>query len=189
VRERRQAWHGQLKDVPLDRIVVIDESAASTNMTRLRGRCPVSERLVAAVPHGHWKVLTMIAAMTTRGVLTAVTVDAATDGEVFLHFVTQALVPALRPGDVVVLDNLQAHKLKGVREAIEAAGATLLYLPPYSPDLSPIEPMGSKVKQALRSIAARTVDGLQEAVTTALRSIIPGDCEGFFRHCGYTLQT
>ena len=175
--------------MPLDRLVVIDESAASTNMARLRGRGPRGERLVAAVPHGHWKVLTMIAAMTVRGVLTAVTVDAATDGQVFLNFVTEALVPALRAGDVVVLDNLlQAHKVKGVREAVEAAGATLLYLPPYSPDYSPIEPMWSKVKQHLRSLAARTVDALQEAVTTALRSITPSDCEGFFRHCGYTLQ-
>ena len=130
----------------------------------------------------------MIAAMTVRGVLTAVTVDAATDGQIFLHFVTEALVPTLRPGDVVVLDNLQAHKVKGVREAVEAAGATLLYLPPYSPDLSPIEPMWSKVKQRLRSAAARTVDALQDAVTTALRSITASDCEGFFRHCGYTLQ-
>ena len=174
--------------MPLDRLVVIDESAASTNMTRLRGRCPADERLVAAVPHGHWKVLTMIAAMTVRGVLTAVTVDAATDGQIFLHFVTEALAPALRPGDVVVLDNLQAHKVKGVREAVEAAGATLLYLPPYSPDYSPIEPMWSKVKQGLRSAAARTADALQDAVTAALQSITPSDCEGFFRHCGYTLQ-
>ena len=188
MRERREAWHAQLKDVPLDRLVVIDESAASTNMARLRGRCPEGERLVAAVPHGHWKVLTMIAAMTVRGVLAAVTVDAATDGQIFLHFVTDALAPNLRPGDVVVLDNLQAHKVKGVREAVEAAGATLLYLPPYSPDYSPIEPMWSKVKQGLRSTAARTVDALQDAVTAALQSITPTDCEGFFRHCGYTLQ-
>ena len=99
-----------------------------------------------------------------------------------------ALAPALRPGDVVVLDDLQAHKVKGVREAVEAAGATLPYLPPYSPDLSPIEPMWSKVKQRLRSAAARTVDALQDAVTSALRSITASDCEGFFRHCGYTLQ-
>src|SRR5688572_12224593 len=130
-------------------------------MARPRGRCPEGERLVAAVPHGHWKVLTMIAAMPVRGVLAAVTVDAATvdaatvdaatvdaatDGQIFLHFVAEALAPALRPGGVVVLDDLQAHKVKGVREAVEAAGATLPYLLPYSPDLSPIEPMWSKVK-------------------------------------------
>jgi transposase len=189
VRERRERWHDdELKDVPLENVVVLDESAAATNMTRLRGRCGKGERLVAAVPHGHWKVLTMIAAMGIRGVRTAVTVDAATDGEIFLRFVTEALVPVLRRGDVVVLDNLQAHKVKGVREAVESAGARLLYLPPYSPDLSPIEPMWSKVKQSLRSLAARTVDALQEAVTAALNSVTATDCEGFFRHCGYTLD-
>jgi transposase len=188
VAEQRARWHDELSDVPLDRIVVIDESAASTKLTRLRGRCDRHERLVAPVPYGHWQVLTMIAAMTVRGVRTAVTVDAATDGEIFLRFVTEALVPTLAPGDVVVMDNLQAHKVSGVREAIERAGASLLYLPPYSPDLSPIEPMWSKVKQALRSLAARTVDVLQEAVTAALQSVTPSDCEGFFRHCGYTLR-
>lgn len=174
--------------MPLENLVVIDESAAATNMTRLRGRCGRSQRLVAAVPQGHWKVLTMIAAMGVRGVRTAVTVDAATDGEVFLQFVANALVPVLKRGDVVVLDNLQAHKVKGVREAVEQVGARLLYLPPYSPDLSPIEPMWSKVKQSLRSLAARTVDALQEAVTTALTSVTAADCQGFFRHCGYTLH-
>jgi len=177
-----------LKDVPLEKLVVIDESAASTKLTRLRGRCRQGERLVAAVPCGHWKVLTMIAAMTVRGVLTAVTVDAATDGEIFLSFISESLVPVLRPGDVVVMDNLQAHKVMGVRAAIESAGAKLLYLPPYSPDFSPIEPMWSKVKQKLRSLAARTVEVLQEAVSSALQSITGEDCEGFFRHCGYTLQ-
>jgi transposase len=174
--------------VPLDKIIVIDESAAATNMARLRGRCDKRERLVASVPHAHWKVLTMIAAMTVRGVLTAVSIDGATSGEIFLAFVTQALVPRLKPGDVVVLDNLQAHKVKGVREAIETAGATLLYLPPYSPDFSPIEPMWSKVKQTLRSLSARTLVALESAVTTALQSITGTDCEGFFRHCGYTLR-
>jgi transposase len=186
--EKRAAWHEQLKDVPLDQIVVIDESAAMTNMTRIRGRCDRSERLVAPVPHGHWKVLTMIGAMTVQGVLAAVTVDAATDGEIFRRFVRDALAPVLRPGDVVVMDNLQAHKAAGIREAIEAVGARLLYLPPYSPDLSPIEPMWSKVKQKLRSIAARTVEALRAAVTAALETITENDCRGFFRHCGYSLQ-
>lgn len=186
--EQREHWFEQLKDVPLEKLVVIDESAATTQLARLRGRCKEGQRLVAAVPQGHWKVLTMIAAMTVRGVLTAVTVDAATDGEIFRHFVSDALVPALRPGDVVVMDNLQAHKAAGVKEAIESAGARLLYLPPYSPDFSPIEPMWSKVKQKLRTLAARSVELLQEAVSAALNSITASDCEGFFRGCGYTLQ-
>jgi transposase len=188
VAEQRAGWHEQLKDVPLDKIVVIDESAAMTNMTRLRGRCDKSKRLVWPVPQGHWKVMTMIGAMTVKGVLAAVTVDAATDGEIFRRFVSEALVPNLKPKDVVVMDNLQAHKAAGIKEAIEAAGAKVLYLPPYSPDFSPIEPMWSKVKQLLRSIAARTVEALREAVTIALASVTPRDCQGFFRHCGYTLQ-
>jgi transposase len=188
VAEQRAGWHEQLKHVPLEKIVVIDESAAMTNMTRLRGRCDKGQRLVWPVPHGHWKVMTMIGAMTVRGVLTAVTVDAATDGEIFRQFVIDALVPRLRPGDVVVMDNLQAHKAAGIKEAIEAAGARVLYLPPYSPDFSPIEPMWSKVKQVLRSIAARTIEALREAVTVALASVTASDCQGFFRHCGYTLH-
>lgn len=186
--EHRAGWHDQLKDVPLDKIVVIDESAAMTTLTRLRGRCDKSQRLVESVPQGHWKVLTMIGAMTVRGVRTAVTIDAATDGAIFRRFITDALVPVLQSGDVVVMDNLQAHKAAGIREAIEAAGARLLYLPPYSPDLSPIEPMWSKVKQVLRSIAARSVETLQSAVATALQSITESDCQGFFRGCGYTLR-
>jgi transposase len=188
VAEQRAGWHEQLKDVPLDKIVVIDESAAMTNMTRLRGRCDKGQRLVWPVPHGHWKVMTMIGAMTVKGVLAAVTVDAATDGEIFRRFVSEALAPNLKPGDVVVMDNLQAHKASGVKEAIEAAGARVLYLPPYSPDFSPIEPMWSKVKQLLRSIAARTIEALREAVAAALAAITQSDCQGFFRHCGYTLQ-
>jgi transposase len=188
VAEQRARWHEQLNDVPLDKIVVIDESAAVTTMARLRGRCDKSQRLIASVPHGHWKVLTMIGAMTVNGVRAAVTIDAATDGEIFRRFVTEALTPVLRPGDVVVMDNLQAHKAAGIKEAIEAAGARLMYLPPYSPDLSPIEPMWSKVKQTLRSIAARSVEALQLAITAALQSITESDCQGFFRHCGYTLR-
>jgi transposase len=130
----------------------------------------------------------MIGAMTVNGVRTAVTIDAATDGEIFRRFVIEALAPVLKPGDVVVMDNLQAHKAVGIKEAIEATGARVMYLPAYSPDLSPIEPMWSKVKQTLRSIAARSVEALQSAITVALQSITESDCQGFFRHCGYTLR-
>jgi len=174
--------------VPLKNIVVIDESGAVTNMTRTRGRCLRSDRLVSSVPQGHWKVLTIIAAMTIRGVQTAVTVDAPCDGEIFRSFVRDALVPTLRPEHVVVMDNLQSHKVSGVRQAIEATGARLLYLPPYSPDFSPIEPMWSKIKQKLRSLAARTMETLGQAVQQALATVTETDCRGFFRHCGYTLQ-
>lgn len=138
-----------------------------------------------AVPGGHWKVTTLIGAVRVGGVAAAVSVEAATDGPVFLAFVRDALVPALRPGDVVVMDNLGAHKVKGVREAIEGAGATLLYLPPYSPDLSPIELFWSKVKQALRAAAARTAEALGHAVRDAFAAVTTQDLRNWFRHCGY----
>lgn len=178
----------QFKDVPLNDIVVLDESYATTKFTRLYGRSERGVRLVGRVPHGHWKLLTIIAAMTIEGVLAAASIDASTDGDVFGEFIRNALVPSLRPGQVVVMDNLAAHKVAGIREAIEAVGCRVIYLPPYSPDFSPIEPMWSKVKQRLRTLGARTLASLGEAVTTALNAITPSDCQGYFRHCGYTLQ-
>ena len=147
----------------VERLVFIDESGAQTNMARLRGRCDKAERLRARQPHGHWKTTTMISAIRIDGPVAPFVVEGAVDAEVFRAYVAQVLVPALRAGDVVVMDNLQPHKAAGVREMIEAAGARVLYLPPYSPDFNPIEPMWSKVKQRLRSIAARTVDALFDA--------------------------
>jgi transposase len=166
---------------------VLDESYATTKFTRLRGRCPRGVRLVGRVPHGHWKLLTIIAAMTTEGVLAAASIDASTDGDVFRSFIIDMLVPSLRPGQVVVMDNLAAHKVAGILQAIEAVGCRVIYLPPYSPDFSPIEPMWSKVKQTLRTIGARTLDTLGDAITAALKTITTPDCQGYFRHCGYTL--
>ena len=181
----RELWHAQLKDVPVERLVFIDESGAKTNMTRTRGRAPRGVRVIDKVPHGHWAATTMISAIRTAGPFAAAVVNGATDSDVFRAYVEHALVPELKAGDVVILDNLQPHKAAGVREMIEAAGATLLYLPPYSPDFNPIEPMWSKVKQFLRSAAARTSESLQQAVTAALHAVTSGDCIGFFRHCGY----
>lgn len=178
----------QLKDVPLDDVVVLDESYATTKFTRLRGRAPRGVRLRASVPHGHWKLLTVIAAMTISGVQAAMTIDAATDTDVFAAFVEQVLVPTLRPGQVVVMDNLAAHKVAWIVRRIEGAGCRVIFLPPYSPDFSPIEPMWSKVKQLLRTAAARTVEALQEAIGTALAAVTQSDCRGYFDHCGYTLQ-
>ena len=163
----------------------IDECGATTQMTRSRGRCEMGVRLVASVPQGHWKVLTTIAALTTHGMLTTVTVDAATDGEVFRRFVQDALVPSLRPGQVVVMDNLSSHKSAGVREAIESAGCRVLYLPPYSPDLNPIENAFSKIKSRLKTLAARTVETLGTAIQAAVATITSSDAMGFFRHAGY----
>lgn len=171
--------------MPVENLIFIDESGAQTNMTRTRGRAVRGERVVDKVPHGHWKTTTMISAIRTTGPFAAAVVSGATDSDVFRTYVQHALVPELKPGDVVILDNLQPHKAAGVREMIERAGARLLYLPPYSPDFNPIENMWSKVKQHLRSAAARTFDALQEAVTSALKQVTTKDCIGFFRNCGY----
>ena len=166
--------------------MVLDESYATTKFTRLRGRAPRGERVHAAVPHGHWKLMTIIAAMTLQGVQAAMTVDAATDTDVFGAFVKQILVPTLRPGQILIMDNLAAHKVGWIEDCIKLAGCSVLFLPPYSPDLSPIELMWSKVKQLLRSAGQRTLGALNDAIAEALAAITPSDCAGFFRHCGYT---
>jgi transposase len=181
----RACWHDDLASVPADKLVFIDESGASTSLQRLRGRSPRGERCVASGPAGHWKIGTMIGAVRVDGPLTCATLDGATDAAAFLAWVRQALCPLLRPGDVVVMDNLSAHKTPGVREAIEAEHAHLKYLPPYSPDFNPIENMWAKVKEALRSAAARTLDTLGQAVTHALGAVTGQDCRGFFTHAGY----
>jgi transposase len=170
------------------KIVFLDETWAKTNMTRLRGRAPVGERLVEKVPHGHWKTTTLIAALDRGGVRCAATVDGAVNGDVFEAFVEQVLAPTLTPGDVVVLDNLSSHKGRRARELVEAAGATLLFLPPYSPDLNPIELAFAKIKQLRRSAGHRTVDALWSDVQRILDQVTPSDAANFFRHCGYTLQ-
>lgn len=170
------------------RLVFIDETWAKTNMTRTRGRCPAGERLVAAVPHGHWRTTTLVAALDHRGVRCSMALDGAVNRDAFEAFVARVLVPTLAPGDVVVMDNLSSHKGVRVRELIEAAGATALYLPPYSPDLNPIEMAFAKLKQLLRSAGHRTVDALWRDVQRMLDLITPTDAANFIRHCGYTLR-
>lgn len=170
------------------KLVFIDETWARTNMTRLRGRCPSGERLVAKVPHGHWRTTTLVAALDRRGVRCAATLDGPVNRDAFEAFVEQVLVPSLSPGDVVVMDNLSSHKGPRVRAAIEAAGATLAFLPPYSPDLNPIELAFAKLKQLIRSAAHRTADALWGDVQRMLDRITPDDAANFIRHCGYTLQ-
>lgn len=178
----------QLKDVPLKDVVVLDESYATTQFTRLRGRCPRQQRLIASVPHGHWKTLTMLAAITIEGVLAAASIDATTDSEVFALFIRDVLIPTLRPGMVVVMDNLPAHKIAAVGQMIEQAKCRLVHLPPYSPDLSPIENIWSKVKQSLRTSAARVIPALGDAITAAFAAVTSIDCHGCFEACGYTLH-
>jgi transposase len=157
-------------------------------MTRLWGRAPRGERIAEAAPQGHWKVLTTLGAMSLRGIDAAMTIESPTDGEVFTAYLDQVLCPKLRPGDVVIMDNLSAHKVAGIRERIEACQARLLYLPPYSPDLNPIEKAWFKLKQFLRAAKARTADALDQAVTEALKTITPENAAAWFRHCGYALQ-
>lgn len=166
-------------------MLFLDESGASTAMGRLYGRSDVGQRCIGFVPAGHWKIVTAVAAIRLDGLTAAVSLDTPVDRQVFRAYVEHALVPILRPGDVVVMDNLSSHKCAGVREAIEAAGARLLYLPPYSPDKNPIEMIWSKAKKLLRDTAARTIEALQEAIGDALAAITPSDIAGCFRHCGY----
>ncbi|NQU43518.1 IS630 family transposase, partial [bacterium] len=186
VKQRRHTWTAGQEALDLQRLVFLDESGAKTNMTRLRGRTQGGRRLVDKTPHGHWCTTTIIGAMRLDGSAACMAVDGATDKAVFREYVRCVLVPALRPGDIVVLDNLSAHKDKEARVLIEKAGAELRFLPPYSPDLNPIEKMWSKVKAFLRAAKARTQEALYEEIGLALQAITPQDAEGWFRSCGYT---
>lgn len=172
----------------LNQFVFLDEFGAATNMTRTRARAPRGERAVCHAPQGHWKMLSTIAAMSVRGIVCSASFDGATDGELFLIFVREALIPSLVPGQVVVLDNLSAHKSPLVEQWIEAAGCRLLRLPPYSPDLNPIEMAISKVKTFLRSLARRTVDGLFDGIALALGSVTAADARNYIEHCGYSAR-
>jgi transposase len=154
-------------------------------MARRYGRAPVGERLVSAVPHGHWKTTTFLAALRVGGLGCPLAIDGAVNGDVFVAYVEQHLVPALRPGDVVVMDNLSSHKRAGVRAAIEGAGCRLLYLPPYSPDLNPIEQAFAKLKALLRKAGKRSVEELWDFLGSALDLFTPDECRNYFRHCGY----
>jgi transposase len=167
------------------RFVFIDESGAKTNMTRLRGRCKGGERLYDSAPHGHWETTTMIAALRLDGARAPMVIEGATDAAVFRAYVKHVLVPTLREGDIVVLDNLSSHKGVEVREMIEATGAALWFLPPYSPDFNPIEKMWSKAKEILRVIKARCTEELYGAVGVALERVTPQDAVGWFESCGY----
>lgn len=169
-------------------LVFLDEFGATTTMQRTHGRAPPGTRVVARVPHGHWKVLSTIAAMTVRGMVAAATFDGATDADTFVAFVREGLVPALAPGQVVVLDNLSAHHVPDVRRLVESAGATLLPLPPYSPDLNPIEQAISKIKTVLRKLARRDVGGLLDGIAEALGSIRADDALGYIAHSGYAVR-
>jgi transposase len=157
-------------------------------MTRLRGRSPKGERLVDHAPHGHWKTTTLIAALCITGIHCSTVVDGSVNADVFEAFVEQVLIPQLRPGDVVVMDNLSSHKRARTRQLIESTGATVLFLPPYSPDLNPIEMIFAKIKQLLRSMACRTLEALWKAMQWVLDQVTKTDAANCFGHCGYTTR-
>jgi transposase len=185
VKRRREDWEDSLPGLDLERLVFLDECGVNLLMARLYGRCPRGERLVDAMPDGRWQSYTLVSAVRLEGALAPLLLPCAIDGESFATYVEQTLVPELRPGDILAMDNLPVHKSERVARAVAAAGCTLVFLPPYSPDFNPIEPMWSKVKAWLRKAAARTFDALVEAVRQALLAVTPEDCEGYFEHCGY----
>lgn len=185
VAARRWAWFESQPDLDPERLVFIDETGASTKMARLRGRSRRGERCRAAIPHGHWKTTTFTAGLRLDGLTAPMLLDGPMNGVAFLAYVEQVLVPTLAPGDLVIMDNLPAHKVSGVKQAIEAAGASRLLLPPYSPDFNPIEQAYAKLKALLRKAAARTVDDLWAAIAEAIEIFTPAECTNFFINSGY----
>ena len=184
----RALWAEKCHAWDCGRLVFIDESGAKTNMTRRRGRAARGCRVYDATPHGHWCVRTMISSMRADGMTACMSVDSATDHDVFTIYVREVLLPTLRPGDIVVLDNLPAHKHADATQLIGQAGATVEYLPPYSPDLNPIEKMWSKIKEFLRAAKARTSRALNEAITAAFLTISAADALSWFASCGYSIS-
>ena len=186
--DRRRQWKADQPKRAAPRLIFVDETWSKTNMTRLRGRAPCGQRLIDKVPHGHWQTTTLIAALGIQGMRCSTVVDGAVNADVFEAFVEQVLVPDLKPADVVVMDNLSSHKRNKTRRLIESAGAALLFLPPYSPDLNPIELIFAKIKQLLRSLACRTREQLWNLIQSVLDQVTAGDAANCFHHCGYTLQ-
>ena len=186
VAARRERWLREvMPELDPDRLVFLDETAAKTNLARTHGYAPRGQRLVGQVPYRRWQTSTFLGALRAGGFITPLVVDGAMTSELFLAYVERVLVPELGPGDVVVLDNLSCHTHKAVRQALEAAGCGVLYLPAYSPDLNPIELAFSKLKRLLRQAAERTVEGLWSALGRLLDHFSPQECRNYIRHCGY----
>jgi transposase len=182
---RRLAWFEAQPDLDPDRLVFIDETWASTAMARTHGRAPRGERLRMGVPFGHWKTTTFVAGLRLAGIVAPMVLDGPINQRAFEAYVDQILVPELKPGDIVIMDNLSSHKSPAVRTAIEAAGAELRFLPPYSPDFNPIEKAFAKLKALLRKAAERTVDGLWRTIGTLIDLFTPAECANFFTAAGY----
>jgi transposase len=188
VKAARDGWFDQLANVRVNQLVLLDEFGATTTMQRTHGRAAPGERVVTKLPHGHWKMISTIVAMSVNGIVASASFDGATDTELFVLFVREALVPLLKPGQVLVMDNLPAHKSPQIDRLIEPTGARVLRLPPYSPDFNPIEMAISKVKTVLRKLARRSVDGLFAGIGDALQSIRPTDALNYMAHCGYATK-
>jgi transposase len=182
-RKQRAEFAARIGTIAPERLIFLDESGVTTSMTRLRARSTGGGRIHEATPGGHWKIMTILGAMSLRGMVAAMTIEEATDGDIFLAFIEQVLCPALKTGDVVVMDNLSSHKSAAVRTSIEKAGAELLYLPPYSPDFNPIEKAWAKLKELLRAAQARTREALEHAIAEALKRITPDNARAWFRFC------
>jgi transposase len=185
VAKARAEWRDNQSALDPGKLIFLDETWTKTNMVRQYGWAEVGRRLVDAVPHGHWKTSTFIAGLRQDGLVAPCVFNGAINGELFLAYVEQVLVPTLSPGDIVIMDNLASHKVTGVRQAIEAAGASLLYLPPYSPDLNPIEQAFAKLKALLRAKALRTVEALWKALGNLVTCFSPAECANYLRHAGY----
>jgi transposase len=185
VARRRARWKRLQCSLDPARLVFIDETWAKTNMTRTHGRAPCGQRLIAKVPHGHWKTLTFLAALRSDRIDAPCVIDGPINGGSFLAYVEQFLVPTLKPGDIVVIDNLGSHKSIAVRRAIRAAGAKLFFLPPYSPDLNPIEQMFAKLKTLLRKAAERTVEATWRRIGALLAHFSPRECANYLANAGY----
>jgi transposase len=185
VAEAREHWRHDQPSFDPAHLVFIDETGTSTAMARTRGRARRNARLVGLVPHGHWKITTFVAGLRCGAITAPFVIDHPMDGSIFLTYVRQCLVPTLATGDIVVMDNLKPHKVAGVREAIEAAGATVRYLPPYSPDLNPIELLFAKLKALLRKAAERSIEALWVRIGKLLDAFTPQECAAYFRHDGY----
>ena len=189
VAKARAEWRARQPDLRPGRLVFIDETWTKTNMVRLYGRAAMGHRLVGAVPHGHWQTSTFIAGLRQDGLVAPCVFQGAINGTLFLAYVEQVLVPTLRAGDIVIMDNLASHKVAGVRRAIEAVGAILMFLPPYSPDLNPIEQAFAKLKALLRAKALRTVDALWNALGSLVGCFTAAECANYLRHAGYFQST
>ena len=185
MRARREAWQAMQPTLDMAKLVFLDETGASTQMARRYGRAKRGRRCVAAIPHGHWKTTTFIAGLRHNALTAPMLLEGPMDGAAFLLYVQTFLAPTLRCGELVVADNLPAHKVAGVRQAIEASGASLLYLPPYSPDFNPIEKLFAKLKALLRKAATRTIPALWSTIAQLLGTFTPQECFNYFRSAGY----